>query len=333
MRYLKILCSWLKANKWICFSYVVVAIVLGLFSIVYLDKEIKESHSEIQDEIDYGIFANKKSFGIRHESYTLVSYSKTDVPELLESSDSSSYSQQYGGLNTYFKATGGWTIKVYKKEGSNMIVETSIKPYSVGYKSASNTDPEFFFRRLYNNIISDEDYNIDVNNEFKVSKLTTLETKFHKMSLRNIGIDEGLMWYDFYNGRAFSQLKQERLFSIIEKDSKIDLYRIIYIFISLIISTVLFVIIFRLIHRKKNINKSRFNLDFSINKTSENIKDNPVEVEDLLAKLNPSNFMSPYDPEKVKIANDLYSALLKSQGNENIISMIKDKALSELGIE
>lgn len=180
MRYLKILCSWLKANKWICFSYVVVAIVLGLFSIVYLDKEIKESHSEIQDEIDYGIFANKKSFGIRHESYTLVSYSKTDVPELLESSDSSSYSQQYGGLNTYFKATGGWTIKVYKKEGSNMIVETSIKPYSVGYKSASNTDPEFFFRRLYNNIISDEDYNIDVNNEFKVSKLTTLETKFHK---------------------------------------------------------------------------------------------------------------------------------------------------------
>jgi hypothetical protein len=43
--------------------------------------------------------------------------------------------------------------------------------------------------------------------------------------------------------------------------------------------------------------------------------------------------MSPYDPEKVKIANDLYSALLKSQGNETIISMIKDKAFSELGIE
>ena len=43
--------------------------------------------------------------------------------------------------------------------------------------------------------------------------------------------------------------------------------------------------------------------------------------------------MSPYDPDKVKLANDLYSALINSQGNDTIISMIKEKAFSELGIK
>ena len=241
MKYLKIIWAWLKANKWICLSYIVIAVVLGILSNIYLNNEIKESQNEIQDEINYGIFANKKSFGIRNESYTIVSYSKSDIPKQNELSDSSSYNQQYGGLNNYFKATGGWAIKVYKKEG-NDIVETSIKPYSAGYKSASNNNPEGLFRRLYNNIIADEDYNIDVNNEFKVTKLTSLETKFHEVISRNIELDEGLMWYDYYDGRAFSELKQDRWFSVYTKYSKIYSYQLLYTLISLLISTVLFII-------------------------------------------------------------------------------------------
>ena len=35
--------------------------------------------------------------------------------------------------------------------------------------------------------------------------------------------------------------------------------------------------------------------------------------------------MHPYDAEKVRIANDLYSALLKSKGNDTIIQMIYEK--------
>jgi len=42
--------------------------------------------------------------------------------------------------------------------------------------------------------------------------------------------------------------------------------------------------------------------------------------------------MHPYDAEKVRIANDLYSALLKSKGNDTIIQMIYEKAKDELGI-
>jgi hypothetical protein len=42
--------------------------------------------------------------------------------------------------------------------------------------------------------------------------------------------------------------------------------------------------------------------------------------------------MNPYDEEKVRIANDLYSALLKSKGNETIIRMIEEKAKETLKI-
>ena len=57
-----------------------------------------------------------------------------------------------------------------------------------------------------------------------------------------------------------------------------------------------------------------------------------VEYSALLQKLNPVSFMHPYDAEKVRIANDLYSALLKSKGNDTIIQMIYEKGKDELGI-
>ena len=56
------------------------------------------------------------------------------------------------------------------------------------------------------------------------------------------------------------------------------------------------------------------------------------EYEVLLQKINPINFMNPYDAEKVKLANDLYSALLKSRDNATIVKMIEEKAKRELKI-
>jgi hypothetical protein len=35
------------------------------------------------------------------------------------------------------------------------------------------------------------------------------------------------------------------------------------------------------------------------------------KLKDLAEKVNPQQFMNPYNPEKVKIANDLYSRLMK----------------------
>ena len=142
------------------------------------------------------------------------------------------------------------------------------------------------------------------------------------------------MWYDFYNGRAFSQIWWLNSYHISENYDKILIFRYISILVSIVISSVLLYIALRILKRKKKlVNKSSFNIEKKKKKKSESVDNNSFDMNDLLSKLNPSNYMNPYDAEKVKIANDLYSALLQSQGNETLISMIKDKASAELGIE
>ena len=239
-------------------------------------------------------------------------------------------------MSKFYIADGGWTIRVFEKE-KNTITEKRIVPHAVGLKSSSN-DPEPLFKRLYENIIEDKDYNIDLNNEDKLSKLENLETKFHNISIRDVSDwkIENLMWYDFNNGKAYSRFLDVRHYIIDEKSNKVILYLWLYIILTLFAITLLFVMIKKYYNKssKKPVkNKRKFQLDISVNRASEDISDTSINVEKLLEKINPQNFMSPYDPEKVRIANDLYSALLSSKGNETIISMIKEKAESELGIK
>lgn len=324
--------EWLRQQKLYLLVYTVLATIFVIIANVYINAEIDDSYDEIQNEINYGIFENKKSFGIRNEIYTIVSYSKAEVPSLTDKNDSSSYQQQYGGIRTYYRASSGWTITVFKKTGKT-IVESSIKPYAVGLKPSSNSSPDSYFSRLYNNIANDEDYNVNINNEFKVSKLQNLSSKFHVIEVRLIGIDDGLMWYDFYDGKAYSQIMQERWYNICDNQTKIDIYRALYNSAALIIATLLYWMIIKVYKRKPRSYKNKFNLDISLNKSSEIKENSEIDVNDLLSKINPSNFMSPYDPEKVKIANDLYSALIKSKDNETIVSLIREKAMSELNIK
>lgn len=328
MKRFKRLSFWIKANKWYLLSYIIVVVISIILSNVYLEDEINNSQKEIQNELDYGVFSNKKSFGTRNESYTIVSYAKAEVPKLNEQADSSAYNQQYGGLKNYFKASDGWEIKLFKKNGTS-ITEIHITPYAAGYFSESNSNPESLFRHTYNNIIKDEDYNIDVNNEFKVSKLTSLNSKFHQIQSNPLKTDDGLMWYDYYNGKGFVKLESFCSYYIEENQSEITKCRVLYSIGSVVFFTIIFFFIVKYHKRKR---KSNFNLEISLNKSSENIEMTSDVFEDLKTKLNPSNFMNPYNPDKVKIANDLYSALLNSKGNETIISMIREKAMSELGI-
>lgn len=56
-------------------------------------------------------------------------------------------------------------------------------------------------------------------------------------------------------------------------------------------------------------------------------------LEELKKKCNPSNFMNPYNYEKVRIANELYPRLLKCEGNNNEeLVEIRKEAISKLGI-
>jgi hypothetical protein len=52
----------------------------------------------------------------------------------------------------------------------------------------------------------------------------------------------------------------------------------------------------------------------------------------LYRAISPANFVEPYSPEKVKLANELLEALIKNKDNEVVISLIEEKAKCELGV-
>ena len=72
--------SQLKTNKWYVISYLILALISLVIAEVYLNNEVSNSDKEIKGELNYGVFANKKSFGTRDESYPIVSYAKVEVP-------------------------------------------------------------------------------------------------------------------------------------------------------------------------------------------------------------------------------------------------------------
>ena len=52
----------------------------------------------------------------------------------------------------------------------------------------------------------------------------------------------------------------------------------------------------------------------------------------LYQAISPANFLDPYSPEKVKLANELLEALIKNKENEVVISLIEEKAKADLGV-
>lgn len=55
--------------------------------------------------------------------------------------------------------------------------------------------------------------------------------------------------------------------------------------------------------------------------------------EELKVKCNPTKFMEPYDKIKIDIANDIYSQVLKSSENFDVLRQLRLRAIRELGIK
>jgi hypothetical protein len=74
----------------------------------------------------------------------------------------------------------------------------------------------------------------------------------------------------------------------------------------------------------------------SINKPAIN---KPIEGEyknlydELTSKCHPKNFMEPYDHQKVKVANEIYSDLLNNADDITKLRELRDRAIKELGIQ
>lgn len=330
--------QFLKNNYLWVICFFMLSTIGVLLSLYLIGNEIEESYKKIDDDITYGIFENKKRFGISGGSYTIVGFSKDTVPQKEFYEDSSKYAQQYGNIKSFYKVTKkGWVYQILEKVNGE-IIEFRYEPWAVGFENSySNYNPDEAFRELYKSIANDEDNNIDVNNTNRVSKLNQCKSKFHEIKIEPYSIFSSLMWYDYYWGKAYASVVSTNKHIIVEKDTKILAFIIVYISISLITSLFVTFLIRRIykknIESNKNLKKKSFNLGVSITKSSENMDSRSINVDNLLEMINPTNFISPYDSEKVKIANDLYSALINSKDNDTIVEMIKNKAVEKLGIK
>lgn len=55
--------------------------------------------------------------------------------------------------------------------------------------------------------------------------------------------------------------------------------------------------------------------------------------DELYEKCNPSNYMNPYDDQKVRISNQIFSQLEENKDNESGLISLRNKAIEELGLD
>ena len=322
-----------KQHKWLLFLYgvILLAIIVGVN--YNIEEEVKSSKEDIEA---YASYYEIRNHCFRSEqSYAIVSYKLVEKPNVGKK-DSSTWEQLFGKTNYYYVATNKpWFIIQYKGDKTG-IFAYRIEPYAVALYSKDSDSPASDFRKLYDFI--HEGYEVG---DFDCSPIT-MKTKYHYFERRDVSLSAETQWYDHYSDKMFFTKQPFALFQIREDSSKIEQDLYTYIIFSILLETLLFALIWYLLKKLKgksfplfkNLKDMALNMKHTILSKSET-SDNAVtdaEYEFLLHKINPINFMNPYDAEKVKVANDLYSALLKSRDNETIIHLIKEKAKAELNI-
>lgn len=326
-------------NHWLFLSlYSIIFLVIIICVYLYIDDEVKISEKDLDNQIS-SIFIGKNNKGVcvhdKRNKY-LVSYKSAEKPSP-DGEDTSIYSQVYGTFDNYYVATNSpWDIILY--EYNNGYVEKYIiNPCAVG---SNDLSPQLLFDELYRYL--KEGYSIHD------TYLTPEDTKSTYHYLERIDYDTDdtylvdTLWYNHYGDKLFFTKRYVSYYKITEDIYKTNSDIIKYTIGFLFLETLLFALFWYL--RKKMKGKPLPSLKILKEKAKDNKSaiiqkaqksDNAVtdaEYEVLLHKINPINFMNPYDAEKVKIANDLYSALLKSRDNETIIRMIEEKAKKTLNI-
>lgn len=323
-------------NHWLFLSLYSIIFFAIIICVNYnLENEVEYSERDIKSKASH-IYGGDDDKGVCVKdgtSKSLVSYKLTDKPSP-EGVDSSIYAQMYGSFNTYYVATNKpWNIKQYLYE-DGVLSTYIINPCAVG---ADDLPPEILFDELYKYI--NEGYKV---RDFPPQAPEDVKSTYHYYDRRNCNLEPDTLWYDHYKDRLFFTKRLISIYNIHEDYDKIDFDLYTRIASLILLETLLFALFWYL--RKKMKGKLLPSLKILKEKairTKSTIIPKPqksnnavtdTEYEVLLHKINPINFMNPYDAEKVKIANDLYSALLKSRDNETIIRMIEEKAKKTLHI-
>ena len=324
------------------FIIIFIGIIIGVNS--YVTQLVESSEIELKQKLSP--YRAEKGYCFRDkDSYTIVSYELKEKPSCV-GEDSSVYKQMYGNTNFYYVAKNQpWGIIQYIQDNQSpdSYYEYRIEPCAVALKYTRDKSPEAEFKQLYNYLKDGFNFSsYDLPPE-------EIKTDFHYMERSDAGyFKNGLilglrdtiiyytdtLWYDYGSDRLFFTRTHKANLIVRQDYNKEDSYRSwgIVIFVGLeILVFMLFGYLRRIIKLIKTKPLGGI-LNILKYKRKQETHSVDTEYEVLLHKINPINFMTPYDAEKVKIANDLYSALLKSKDNKTIVKMIREKAIKELKI-
>ena len=313
--------------------YAIIFIVIIIGVNLHVTDKVKSSKEEIES-ITSNLYESENGYCFREvQSYTLVQYKLMEKPSI-EDMDSSAYEQMYGKANYYYVATNSpWNIIQYIKEQSGFISAYRIEPHAVALERRVSTSPGMEFRKLYDFTIKEFDVRV------KDKSPEEIKTDFHFIikSTSFVFLGPSISWFTFNSNKLFLERSFSDVYMVKEDSDKIELYRYGGVALFIFLETILFILFWYFKRNLKKIKSKLKALDYYLDPHNKEtiIAENGLtdtEYEVLLQKINPINFMTPYDAEKIKIANDLYSALLKSRDNETIIKMIEEKAKRELNI-
>lgn len=329
----------------VVFTIIFIGINIGVNSYVAFLVE----NSEIEIEQKLSPYRMENGYCFQKDRNNAVSYELREKPSCADK-DSSIYKQMYGGnTNFYYVATNQpWGIVQYiQSDNSGVSREYYIEPCAVAINSIGYNSPIAEFDKLYDYV--KKDFNV-CSHDLPPEEI---KTDFHYMERIDAGdfknylgipglpmYDEPLvyfkdtLWYRYGSDRLLFTKELRNYIRIDLDNKKENLYRSRGVEILAALEILAFIIFYYLRRKwdKFKVRQLGGTLNFFKNKRIPETHSADTEYEVLLHKINPINFMKPYDAEKVMIANNLYSVLIKSKDNETVIKMIEEKAKKELKI-
>lgn len=261
---------------------------------------------------------------------TIIHYELDSIPQV---EDESERQQKFGNYENYFKISGGWYILMLKREG-DVILKYRIYPFAA---ITNWSNPVDLIKETRDAAIECDEYNCSVYNENEISNIDVKKAKFYKFERRDLTSthSEDVRWWNLNYGKGFVKEDLVCSYNLVEKESDIFFFQLKYYTIGFLIYTLIVLFVNWMIRRcvaLKNRVKGRF---FKAHGRNKALDSNDVEklYRKLRLEIHPSNYFNPYNPEKVRIANDLLEALENNKGNRTIIEMIRDKAVKSLGID
>ena len=326
--------SWAMCHRITFIVYVAILIATIEFCHNYIITEMEDDKEHLFNAYP----SEGRYFAAGYNLDGIIHYEQDSIPRV---EDESERLQMYGDFVTYFKVSGGWHILKIERHGDE-IYKYRIYPYAAITDGYYPVDIINDTRKAVIREAGDR-YNNDYY-ENSISSLGERESDFYKFG--SIVLSEvptrmdRISWYNSYYdsgciGKGFVEKKLVSTYVLVEKKGDILFFQMKCYAVGLLLYVIMIAFINWVIGVCVALKNKITSRSTNVRRRNNALDPNDVEklYQRLLLEIHPSNYFKPYNPEKVRIANDLLEALQNNRGNRTIIEMIREKAVKSLGID